>query len=71
MNKEKSDILFKVEDKLIPTQKQILIQKSRYFANLFKSGMVETRQEIIEINDCEENVFIGFINTSPSLPKNY
>jgi len=38
-----------------------LIQKSRYFANLFNSGMIETRQNIIEIQDCDSNVFQEFL----------
>ncbi len=72
MNKGGSDIQFKVQDKIIPAHKQILILKSKYFAGLFNStyimkfslillgGMIESRQEIIEINGCEFPVFQGF-----------
>jgi len=60
LNEEQSDILFKVEGKIIPAHKSILTKKSRYFANLFKSGMVESRQQIIEMNDFEEQIFKGF-----------
>jgi len=61
MNEEESDISFKIEDKIIAAHKNILIQKSRYFANLFKSDMAESRQQIIEIDDCEYSIFKGFI----------
>jgi len=37
MNEAESDIMFKIQDKAIPAHKQILIQKSKYFANLFNS----------------------------------
>jgi len=59
MSEEESDISFKIEDKIIPAHKKILTQRSRYFANLFESGMVESRQQVLEINDCEYNVFQG------------
>jgi len=61
MNEEESDISFKVEDKIIPAHKRILIQRSPYFASLFDSGMVESRQQVIEINDCEYSIFKGFM----------
>jgi len=61
MSEEESDVSFKVEDKTLPAHKDILIQKSKYFANLFNSGMVESRQNIIEIPDCEFQVFQEFL----------
>jgi len=39
MSEEKSDITFKVQEKMIPAQKQLLIEKSKFFANLFKSNL--------------------------------
>jgi len=38
MNEEGSDVKFKVQDKVIPAHKQVLIEKSKYFANLFNSN---------------------------------
>ena len=63
MSKNASDLVFKVEDKLIPAHKQVLTERSKYFANLFKSNMAESRQETIEIQDCEHPLFIGFVNS--------
>lgn len=60
MNEEASDITFKVQDKTLPAHKPILTQKSRYFANLFNSGMLESKQKTIEMNDFEYNTFEGF-----------
>jgi len=37
MSEEESGIVLKIQDKTIPTHKQILIENSTYFANLFKS----------------------------------
>ncbi len=74
MNEEESDVKFKIQDKIIPAHKQLLIEKSRYFANLFNSnenicfetnffsgGMSESRQEIIEIPDCDHLLFQEFL----------
>jgi len=38
MNEEGSDLKLKVQDKLIPVHKEILIQRSKYFAGLFNSN---------------------------------
>jgi len=40
MNKEGSDIIFKIQDQTIPAHKEILIQKSKYFNNLFNSNEI-------------------------------
>jgi len=61
MSQEGSDITFQVENKTIPAHKEILIKKSQYFANLFNSGMVESRQQILEIEDCEYDLFKEFL----------
>jgi len=37
MNEEQSDIKFNVGDQIIPAHKQVLIEKSKYFTNLFNS----------------------------------
>jgi len=59
MSQTESDIAFKVQDELDPAHKQILVKKSRYFEKVFNSGMAESKQEIIEIQDCESEVFKG------------
>ncbi len=41
MNKEGSDIKFQVENKIIHGHKEILINRSCYFANLFQSKKLE------------------------------
>ncbi len=66
MNEEESDVKLKIQDRIIPAHKHVLIEKSKYFANLFNSkeeigwypyinfksgGMVESRQNIIDIMD--------------------
>ncbi len=56
LKETKPDISFKVQDKLIPAHKQILMEESQYFANVFNS---ESKQEIIEVQDCESGVFIS------------
>ena len=37
MEEAESDVKFRVEEKIIPAHKQVLIGKSQYFANLFNS----------------------------------
>jgi len=59
MSQDGSDIDFKIEGKVIPAHKWVLLKKSRYFKNLFNSGMVESRQDVIEIKDCGYEVFKG------------
>jgi len=36
-NEKESDIKLKIQDKIIPAHKEVLIQKSRFFAGLFNS----------------------------------
>jgi len=62
MNKEGSDITLKVQDKLIPAHKEVLIKRSKYFAALFNSGMSESREDVIEIKDCENEIFQGILS---------
>ena len=38
LSKKESDIKFKVQEKTLPAHKQALIQRCRYFANLFNSN---------------------------------
>jgi len=61
MNEKESDIIFQVQDKTFPAHKHVLIQKSKYFANLFNSGMVESRQDVIEIQECDDLTFQEFL----------
>jgi len=37
MNENESDIKFKIQDKVFPAHKKVLMEKSRFFSNLFKS----------------------------------
>jgi len=48
MSQEESDVTLKVQDKLIPAHKEVLIKRSRYFAGLFNSN--ERRKKFI--NKC-------------------
>lgn len=41
MKEEGSDVTLKVQDKLIPAHKAVLIQRSKYFAGLFNSNEKE------------------------------
>jgi len=59
LSQNESDITLKVEGQIIPAHKRILMKKSRYFGKVFKSGMAESKQKIIEIKDCEYDVFKG------------
>jgi len=60
-SKNELDITFRVQGQLIPAHKQVLTEKSRYFYKAFNSGMAESRQDIIEIEDCEYEVFKEFL----------
>ncbi len=59
MNENESDIKFKIQKKVLPAHKKVLMEKSRFFSNLFNSGMIESRLEVIDIDDCEFDVFQG------------
>jgi len=61
MNENESDVVFKIENKTIPVHKKVLIRKCQFFANLFNSGMSETRQDVIEIGDCDSLIFQEFL----------
>ena len=59
MSEVKSDIAFRVQDQLVPAHKQMLMQKSKYFAKVLNSGMAESTQAVIDIPDCEYGIFKG------------
>ncbi len=59
MSENESDITFKIQNKIIHVHKKVLIEKSRFFSNLFNSGMIESRLEVIDIEDYEFDVFQG------------
>ena len=61
MSQTDSDIAFKIEEKVIPAHKSVLIKKSKYFKNVFNSGMAESRQDVIEIKDCEYETFKEYL----------
>jgi len=58
LNEEKADITFKVQDKQFPAHREVLLKKSKYFAQLLNSGQVEFT---IEIQDCDEQTFKGLL----------
>jgi len=59
MSQIESDIILKVQDRLIPAHKRVLMKKSRYFERMFNSGMAESKQDVIDIQDCEYDIFTG------------
>lgn len=59
LKENESDIQFKIQEKIIPAHKTILIKKSQFFSNLFNSGMIESNLQVIDIDDCEFDVFQG------------
>jgi len=61
MSESESDVTFKVEEKMIPAHKSVLTEKSRYFEGLFKSGMTEPKQGVIEIKDSEYEIFKEYL----------
>ncbi len=50
LQEEKSDIKFKVEDQMIPAHKQVLIQESKYFKNLFNSTLILTIKQSLTLH---------------------
>ncbi len=59
LNQNESDISFKIQNNIISAHKKVLMQKSKFFSDLFNSGMRESKLEIIDIDDCELDVFKG------------
>ncbi len=59
MSQIESNVSFKIEGKVIPAHKRVLMKKSRYFEKMFNSGMAESKQDVIDIQDCEYDVFQG------------
>jgi len=55
------DITFEVESELIPAHKWWLTQRSKYFANMFSSGMLETQSDKIVISDVKATTFKAFL----------
>jgi hypothetical protein len=55
------DVKFKVEEKEIPAYKGILISRCPYFANLFKSGMKEAQDQIIDVPNVKYDVYYKLI----------
>jgi len=56
-----SDISFEVGSETIPAHKWWLAQKSRYFANMFSSGMLEAQASKITITDMTATAFRAFL----------
>jgi len=56
-----SDISFEVEDQVIPAHKWWLTKRSKYFMNMFSSGMAETQASKITITDMKASTFKAFL----------
>jgi len=56
-----SDVTFEVERQLIPAHKWWLCNRSKYFANMFASGMAEANNSKIAVSDITANTFRGFL----------
>jgi len=56
-----SDISFEVESQVIPAHKWWLSKKSKYFANMFSSGMIEAQASKIIITDMTATAFRAFL----------
>ncbi len=50
LSQREADVSFKVKDQIIPAHKCVLLKKSQYFAN---------SSDVIEIEDCEADIFRG------------
>jgi len=55
------DITFEVKSELIPAHKWWLTQRSKYFANMFSSGMLEAQSQKISIPDVKATTFRAFL----------
>jgi len=56
-----SDVTFEVEGQLISAHKWWLWNRSKYFANMFASGMTEANTSNIVVSDITVNTFRGFL----------
>jgi len=56
-----SDISFVVESEIIPAHKWWLTKRSKYFANMFSSGMIEAQASKITITDMTVHAFKAFL----------
>jgi len=56
-----SDIVFEVEGIEIPAHKWWLINRSKYFANMFSSGMIESKTNRIPVPDMKVSTFQAFL----------
>jgi len=61
LNKQESDVTFKVENEEFPAHRYILIEKCRLFKNMFASGIMESHSSVIEISDTKASVFRAFL----------
>jgi len=61
LNKQESDVTFKVENEEFPAHKYILTEKCKFFKHMFASGMMESYSSVIEISDTKASVFRAFL----------
>ncbi len=59
LNDLHSDVSFVVEENSFPAHKNILSVRCKYFANMFASGMQESRRDSIELPDIQIPTFKG------------
>jgi len=57
-SEELSDVTFHVAGTRIPAHKFILRVRSEYFNNMFSIGLKESRNTVIEIQDCTDAIFL-------------
>jgi len=56
-----SDVTFEVESEQIPAHKWWLCKRSKYFANMFSSGMIEAKSSKIAVTDMSAATFRAFL----------
>jgi len=55
------DVVFVVEGKRVPAHRVIVCARSAYFRALFLNGMKEMKPDVVDIEDCEYEVFKSII----------
>jgi hypothetical protein len=62
-NIEYSDVTFKVQDQLFKLHKSVLVVRSEYFAAMFRTGMMESRENVISLGEeTSPRIFLALIN---------
>ena len=61
LEKEGSDVLFKVEDQTFPAHKSVMSERCKFFRNMFSSGMLESYSSVITIPETKASIFKAFL----------